>query len=172
MVEMTTGQRSFNNYKFDIDLAVMICNGLRPKFAPGTPDCYVELANQCMNSDPDKRPNVNEIITKLNGWLNIIVNKKIIESDIENESGIENKSGVEHESDIKSASDIKNESIVENEGENRIRKQFLENDEVSKTLPMITEKLNDMYTSKPYYISEISAKFSKTAGIIEVPNDI
>ncbi|RIB00178.1 hypothetical protein C2G38_2130331 [Gigaspora rosea] len=142
MVEMTTGQRSFNNYKFDIDLAVMICNGLRPKFAPGTPDCYVELANQCINSDPDKRPNVNEIINKLDEWL------YIIESDIENESGI--------------------------------RKQFLENDEISKTLPMITEKLKDIYTSKPYNISEISAKFSKTASVIflkfacdiEVPNDI
>ncbi|RIB18842.1 hypothetical protein C2G38_2084649 [Gigaspora rosea] len=166
MVEMTTGQRSFNNYKFDIDLAVMICNGLRPKFAPGTPDCYVELANQCINSDPDKRPNVNEIINKLDEWL------YIIESDIENESGIENKSEIEYESDIKSASDIKNESIVENEGENGIRKQFLENDEISKTLPMITEKLNDIYTSKPYNISEISAKFSKTASVIEVPNDI
>src|SRR5260364_145122 len=27
MVEMTTGKRSFNNYKFDIDLAVMVCTG-------------------------------------------------------------------------------------------------------------------------------------------------
>ncbi|RIB13633.1 hypothetical protein C2G38_2097863, partial [Gigaspora rosea] len=105
--------------KFDIDLAVMICNGLRPKFAPSTPDCYVELANQCMNTDPDKRPNFNEIITKLNAWLKIIRNKKI-----------------------------------------KIK------------LYMITEKLNDIYTSKPYNISEISTKFSKTAGFIEVPNDI
>ncbi|RIB02244.1 hypothetical protein C2G38_2228364 [Gigaspora rosea] len=31
MVEMTTGQRSFNEYKFDLNLAVIICNfGLRP----------------------------------------------------------------------------------------------------------------------------------------------
>src|SRR6185437_10011647 len=64
MVEMTTGQRSFNNYKFDIDLAMMICYGLRPKFGPGTPDCYVELTNQCMNSDPEKRPKSIKIITK------------------------------------------------------------------------------------------------------------
>src|SRR5260364_70314 len=33
MVEMTTGQRSFNDYKFDFDLIVKICNfGLRLKF--------------------------------------------------------------------------------------------------------------------------------------------
>ena len=52
MVEMTTGQRPFNGYKFDIDLVIKICNGLRPKFGPGIPDCYIELANQCMDSDP------------------------------------------------------------------------------------------------------------------------
>ncbi|RIB19480.1 hypothetical protein C2G38_2141616 [Gigaspora rosea] len=153
-----------------------------------------------MNSDPEKRPNSIEIITKLHEWLKIIGNMKIIEnrkiienkiiksksrikklflklldiaeSDIKNESGIENKSGIEHENDIKSACDIKNESIVENEGENRIRKQFLENDEISKTLPMITEKLNDTYTSKRYNISEIRRKFSKIASYIEIPNDI
>ncbi|CAG8797339.1 11211_t:CDS:2, partial [Gigaspora margarita] len=51
--------------------------------------------------------------------------------DIENESGIENKNDIEHESDIK------------------------KNDEISKTLPMLTEKLIDIYTSKPYNISEI-----------------
>ena len=52
MVEMTTGQRSFNNYKYDIDLAAIVCNGLRPKLANDTPDCYVELASQYMNSNP------------------------------------------------------------------------------------------------------------------------
>src|SRR5260364_173806 len=53
MVEMTTGQRPFNYCKFNFDLVLRICNGLRPNFAPGTPDCYVELANHCMNSDPE-----------------------------------------------------------------------------------------------------------------------
>ncbi|RIB13399.1 DDE superfamily endonuclease-domain-containing protein [Gigaspora rosea] len=56
MVEMTTGQRPFNNYKFDIDLVIKIYNGLQPKFGPGIPDCYIELANQCMDSDTKKRP--------------------------------------------------------------------------------------------------------------------
>ncbi|KAF0371979.1 kinase-like domain-containing protein [Gigaspora margarita] len=116
---------------------IMVCNGLRPKLAHDTPDCYVELANQCMNSDPEKRPNISEIITKLNEWLN----------------------------------------IIENEAESRIKKQFLESDEISKNLPMVTEKINNIYTSKPYNISEISARLSKiciskTAGVIEVPDDI
>ncbi|RIB30110.1 kinase-like domain-containing protein [Gigaspora rosea] len=75
MVKMTTGQRSLDNYNFDIDLVIKICNGLRPKFGSGIPDCYIELANQCMDSDPEKRPTSCEIIIKLNEWLNIIVNE-------------------------------------------------------------------------------------------------
>ncbi|RIB27064.1 hypothetical protein C2G38_90838 [Gigaspora rosea] len=64
----------------------MICNfGLRPKFAPGTPDCYVELTNQCMSSYSDKRPNVREIINKLNQW------SIIVEDDIENVNDIDIK---------------------------------------------------------------------------------
>ncbi|RIB29946.1 hypothetical protein C2G38_2055253 [Gigaspora rosea] len=78
MVEMTTGQRPFNNYKFDIDLVIKIYNGLRPKFGPGIPDCYIELANQCMGSDPEKRPTSSEIIIKLNEWL-VIVNDEWID---------------------------------------------------------------------------------------------
>ncbi|RIB05840.1 kinase-like domain-containing protein [Gigaspora rosea] len=69
-VEITTGQRPFNYYKFDKDLIIEICEGLRPKFGPGIPDCYIELANQCMDSDPGKRPISSEIIIKLNEWLN------------------------------------------------------------------------------------------------------
>ncbi|CAG8808201.1 1978_t:CDS:2, partial [Gigaspora margarita] len=92
-----------------------------------------------------------DIINKLHDWLIIIGNKKITESesDIENESVIENENAIENESVIEY------ESIIEFESENRIRKQFLESDEISKTLPMITEKLNNIYTSKPYNITEI-----------------
>ncbi|RIB05563.1 kinase-like domain-containing protein [Gigaspora rosea] len=41
---------------FDNDLALKICGGLRLKFVPGTPDCYIKLAKLYMNSDPQKRP--------------------------------------------------------------------------------------------------------------------
>ncbi|RIB27411.1 hypothetical protein C2G38_2062088 [Gigaspora rosea] len=174
MVEMTTGQKSFNDYKFDIDLAIMVCNGLRPKLAHDTPDCYVELANQCMNSDPEKRPNISEIITKLNEWLNIAN---------ENENKIEEElfgSGFDFIENVSSWFDvIKNESgsfdFIDNES--RIKNQFLESDKISKNLPMITEKINNIYTSKPYNISEICTKLSKIYGTktvsdIEIPSDI
>ncbi|RIB24258.1 kinase-like domain-containing protein [Gigaspora rosea] len=68
MSEMSTGQRAFDGYEFDTKLAVKICKGLRPGFISGTPDCYIELANQCMNSDPQKRPDVHIIWDKFQKW--------------------------------------------------------------------------------------------------------
>ncbi|RIB05742.1 kinase-like domain-containing protein, partial [Gigaspora rosea] len=51
-----TGRNLFDGIPFNTDLAIKICNGFRPEFAPGTPDCYIKLAKQCMNSDPQNRP--------------------------------------------------------------------------------------------------------------------
>ncbi|RIB09968.1 hypothetical protein C2G38_2266218 [Gigaspora rosea] len=154
MAEMTTGQRPFNDYKLDDNLAVMICNfGLRPKFALGTPDCYVELANQCMNSDPEKRPDIRKIVTKLDKWLNIIepdIGKRIMSYGWERWYFIQN--GYENE--------IECENVSESENV-RIKKQFFESDEICKNLPIITEKLNNIYTSKSYNILEIGARLSK-----------
>ncbi|CAG8477165.1 6090_t:CDS:2 [Cetraspora pellucida] len=61
MAEITTGQRPFDGEPFDIGLSLRICNGLRPEFAPGTPECYIKLANQCMDDDPNERPDVEKI---------------------------------------------------------------------------------------------------------------
>ncbi|KAF0450387.1 sel1 repeat family protein [Gigaspora margarita] len=131
-------------------------------------------------------------------WLNII------ESDIENESGndienesdidIENESHIENESDIdienkndidiidiesKSDFDIEaeNDIDIENENECRIKKQFIESDEINKNLPIVTENSNNIYISKPYNISEISKRLSKIYGTknirdIEIPDNI
>ncbi|RIB05907.1 kinase-like domain-containing protein [Gigaspora rosea] len=68
MSEMSAGRRPFDGNQFDDELAVKICFGLRPEFAPGTPDCYIELAKQCMNSDPLKRPNCWNVYFKLERW--------------------------------------------------------------------------------------------------------
>ncbi|RIB01955.1 kinase-like domain-containing protein [Gigaspora rosea] len=68
MSEMSTGQRPFDGQEFDHVLAIKICNGIRPEFAPGTPDCYIELGNQCMDLDPQKRPNAYKIWNILEGW--------------------------------------------------------------------------------------------------------
>ncbi|RIB29789.1 kinase-like domain-containing protein [Gigaspora rosea] len=72
MTEMTSGQRPFDGHKFNTKLAVKILQGLRSEFAPGTPKCYIELAEKCMNSDPQKRPNVWNINKKIVGWFDTI----------------------------------------------------------------------------------------------------
>lgn len=75
MVEISTGIRPHEEREFDTILALDICDGLRPEFANGTPDCYVELANQCMNSNPQSRPTAEYVHSKIIKW------KKIIESE-------------------------------------------------------------------------------------------
>ncbi|RIB07583.1 hypothetical protein C2G38_2273795 [Gigaspora rosea] len=74
MTEISTGQRPFGDVSFDTKLIVKICRGLlRPEFAPGTPSSYVELAKQCMDSDPDKRPKALEIHGKVQEWIKSLV---------------------------------------------------------------------------------------------------
>ncbi|RIB09864.1 kinase-like domain-containing protein [Gigaspora rosea] len=73
MTEISTGSRAFDGYDFE-DLAIKICTGLRPEFAPGTPYCYVELAKRCMDPDPQKRPTTVDITSKLYKWNRSIEN--------------------------------------------------------------------------------------------------
>ncbi|RIB05752.1 kinase-like domain-containing protein [Gigaspora rosea] len=127
MSEMSTGQRPFDGQEFDHKLAIKICKGLRPEFASGTPDCYIELANQCMNLDPQKRPTANDLWNILEKW---IIN---IES-----SNSTNESLLPKESSLSSDEQL---SIL------KIKKQFLEADEVIKSLP-IPKHSDEMYTSK------------------------
>ncbi|RIB29908.1 kinase-like domain-containing protein [Gigaspora rosea] len=70
MTEITSGQRPFDGIEFNLKLAVKICSkGLRPEFAPGTPKCYIELAEKCMDSDPQKRPRALDIRKTIEEWL-------------------------------------------------------------------------------------------------------
>ena len=89
MAEMSTGQRPFDDYdEFDTKLVVKICKGLRPKFALGTPKCYIELAEKCMNSDPQKRPKAIYVLGTLNGLAGAVkssydseIKKQFLEAD-------------------------------------------------------------------------------------------
>ncbi|RIB15176.1 kinase-like domain-containing protein [Gigaspora rosea] len=89
MSEITTGQRPFDGHEFDTKLAVKICKGLRPEFAPGTPKCYIELAGKCMNSNPQKRPSAWNIYSIIYDWHSMIassdndneIKKQFLEAD-------------------------------------------------------------------------------------------
>ncbi|GBB83208.1 hypothetical protein RclHR1_00100012 [Rhizophagus clarus] len=68
MVEMSTGKPPYGNMSHDENLALAICNGLRPKVIKGTPKCYIDLVNKCLDSDPEKRPSSREILKVIFQW--------------------------------------------------------------------------------------------------------
>src|SRR5947209_4241822 len=78
MVEVSTGKPPYGSVPHDEKLALAICNGLRPRVAKGTPQCYVDLANQCLDADPEQRPSAYELWKIIRDWF---MNKKFIEAD-------------------------------------------------------------------------------------------
>ena len=61
MAELSSGKPPFYNKKHNLNLALAICNGLRPEFGKGTPDFYKKLAYKCMDANSNERPTANEL---------------------------------------------------------------------------------------------------------------
>ncbi|RIB25854.1 kinase-like domain-containing protein [Gigaspora rosea] len=166
MSEMTTGQRPFDGHEFNLKLAVKIYKGLRPEFAPETPKCYIELAEKCMNSDPQKRPSASDIWRTIEDWL--------IEIDFATSSDNEFKNLLNAIDDYRiknwhekithlGDNEIKNwrVKLASSNGFNEIKnwlkkmaydcneiaKQFIDADKVIKSLP-IPKHPDEIYTSK------------------------
>ncbi|RIB18998.1 kinase-like domain-containing protein [Gigaspora rosea] len=72
MTEMSTGRPPHYDIEYNEALAIQICNGLRPGFAKGTPECYIQLANKCMDDNPSNRPNAFYIYNKLSKWYKVV----------------------------------------------------------------------------------------------------
>jgi len=68
MIEMSNGKPPFYDRKHNDDLMMAICNGLRPEFGKGTPECYKELSYRCLSDDPDQRPTANELYDIMWEW--------------------------------------------------------------------------------------------------------
>jgi len=66
MWEISSGQPPFSIYEHDLDFAMNIINGMRPKIVPGTPLEYKSLMEQCWDADPLKRPNIESLFNKIN----------------------------------------------------------------------------------------------------------
>ncbi|GBC02719.1 hypothetical protein RclHR1_04780006 [Rhizophagus clarus] len=56
----------FCNGSYDIDLAIEILQGLREKPIPDTPEDYIKVYADCWNNEPNNRPTINQLVTKLN----------------------------------------------------------------------------------------------------------
>ncbi|CAB5387793.1 unnamed protein product [Rhizophagus irregularis] len=58
----TGGRKPFDNCAHDENLALKICNGIRPEFNESeVPKCYIELMKRCWDSNPANRPSISEI---------------------------------------------------------------------------------------------------------------
>ncbi|GBB99984.1 hypothetical protein RclHR1_00370025 [Rhizophagus clarus] len=68
MVEVSTGKSPYRNIPHDEYLAMAICDGLRPIMAKGTPQCYIDLVNSCLDANPDKRPSSKDILKTIRNW--------------------------------------------------------------------------------------------------------
>ncbi|CAI2188556.1 15347_t:CDS:1, partial [Funneliformis geosporum] len=73
MWELMTGRSPFWDQNFDIDLIIKICDGIRPPIITNAPEGYIKLIQNCWDSDPNKRPNIDEILKLIN---EIILNEE------------------------------------------------------------------------------------------------
>ena len=92
MVEMSTGKPPYGSVPHDEKLALAICNGLRPRVAKGTPQCYVDLVNQCLDANPEKRPSAKQlpdIIYSLHKNKEFIEANKIISQETSSDTSSE-----------------------------------------------------------------------------------
>ncbi|RIB20318.1 kinase-like domain-containing protein [Gigaspora rosea] len=83
MSELSTNKPPFFNLPHNQALALKICDGLRPGFSKNTPECYIKLANQCMDMDPEKRPTAEELRDKFWNWneINQHIKKQFDDAD-------------------------------------------------------------------------------------------
>ncbi|RIB27699.1 kinase-like domain-containing protein [Gigaspora rosea] len=75
MAELSTGKPPHYDMDYNEELAIKICNGLRPEFSKDIPECYIQLANQCMDNNPSNRSIASDVNNKLN-FLYMIVRSK------------------------------------------------------------------------------------------------
>src|SRR3954454_20884704 len=78
MVEVSTGKPPYGSVPHDENLALAICNGLRPRVAKGTPQCYIDLVNRCLDANPEKRPSAVELFNMISSWqLDVKYHRKL-----------------------------------------------------------------------------------------------
>ncbi|RHZ80414.1 hypothetical protein Glove_136g70 [Diversispora epigaea] len=74
MWEVITGETPFDDYEHDLELAVDIVNGCRPKIYEHIPHEYVTLMTQCWDANPDNRPDAYAIYMKMNSLIKSLYN--------------------------------------------------------------------------------------------------
>ena len=79
MYFVATGRQPFADRAHDQNLALSICNGIRPEITEKyAPKCYIDLMKRCWDPNPDSRPNA----WKMQGFLNFEYSKNDNDSEI------------------------------------------------------------------------------------------
>jgi len=68
MWEITSGEMPFFGNLTNQELALRICQGVRPTITVDTPEFYCDLMQRCWDSDPTKRPTAKEIQKQTYYW--------------------------------------------------------------------------------------------------------
>src|SRR5207248_746904 len=68
MWQVSSGIPPFSNKSHNLQLAIDICNGTRPKIVQKTPKSFSTLMERCWDADPTLRPSVREITAMLFRW--------------------------------------------------------------------------------------------------------
>ncbi|PKK73448.1 kinase-like protein [Rhizophagus irregularis] len=76
--EISSGKSPFENEQYNCDLAARIAQGLRETIVPSTPCNYAELYIECWNNEPDNRPAINDVVTRLKTIIKTSDDAKII----------------------------------------------------------------------------------------------
>ncbi|CAB4399438.1 unnamed protein product [Rhizophagus irregularis] len=70
MWELVSGDEPYSDYEIDNEdeLILDIINGVRPNDVIGTPKCYHELMQKCLDADPEKRPTTLNLLEELHAF--------------------------------------------------------------------------------------------------------
>jgi serine/threonine protein kinase len=75
MWKLASGGEPYSDYEIDNEDELIrdIVDGVRPNRIIGIPECYHELMQKCLDSDPEKRPttqNIPKVLEKFKTSLN------------------------------------------------------------------------------------------------------
>ncbi|POG81724.1 hypothetical protein GLOIN_2v1504812 [Rhizophagus irregularis DAOM 181602=DAOM 197198] len=76
MYEVISGLPPYHDVSHDENLAIKICQGLRPRFNFKVPKSFVNLIKKCLDANSLNRPTAEEIIEILDKWNDELTNNQ------------------------------------------------------------------------------------------------
>lgn len=61
MTEILTGYPPYHNIPHNNELAILICQGLRPRINCKIPQLLLDMINRCLDAEPQKRPSAKKL---------------------------------------------------------------------------------------------------------------